>query len=98
MRPRAIRLSPDYQCFPLWEAEPGLVGDIDPADLPIDADLREALIAWADRFDSNLNWDDPGGPGFFTDADWSAFNAEGARLVERLRTALGPGWTVTSRY
>lgn len=85
----------DYRCWPLWEAEPGQVDNIDPADLPIDADLRDALIAWSERFDSSLNWDDPGGPGNFSDADWAAFQTEGVALAERLRTTLGPGWTVT---
>lgn len=97
MTPRTIRFSPDYRCFPLWEAEPGMVGNIDPADLPIDKALRDDLTAWSERFDASLNWDDPGGPGLFSDADWAAFNADGERLVERLRTALGPAWTVIRR-
>jgi hypothetical protein len=85
----------DYRCWPLWEAGPGQVGNIDPAELPIDQRLQHALIAWSDRFYSSLNWDDPGGPGNFTDADWAAFEAEGVRLAERLSGALGTGWSVT---
>lgn len=74
-----------------------MVGNIDPADLPIDKALSDDLTAWSERFDASLNWDDPGGPGLFSDADWAAFNADGERLVERLRTALGPAWTVIRR-
>jgi len=37
---RIIKLMADYQCFPLWEASPGKVGNVDPNTLPISEGLK----------------------------------------------------------
>lgn len=56
---RVIKLMADYQCFPLWEASPGAVGNIDPKDLPISLSLQRELMVWAEKFDATLNMQDP---------------------------------------
>jgi hypothetical protein len=56
---RTIKVMADYQCFPLWEASPGEVGNIDPDDLPISHILKERLAAWARAFDATLSMDYP---------------------------------------
>lgn len=87
---RAIRLMPDYHCFPLWwgagEAE---VGNIDPRDLGLSDDLVAALGAWAAAYDSTLNQDDPARSGFATPAAEQAFRTTGEILRDRLRAELG---------
>ncbi|HRD27731.1 MAG TPA: hypothetical protein PLO65_05470 [Caulobacter sp.] len=91
---RSLRLMADYQCFPLWEASPGLVGNVDPATLPLSADLRADLLAWAAAFDATLDLDDPARSGFTEAASRARFRLEGESLGQRLREELGPGWPV----
>ncbi len=95
--PRAIRLLADYDCWPLWEASPGRVDNIDPAHLPISEALGRDLAAWADRFDAILNRDDPAASGFDSPEQAAVFTADGVALAARLRLELGRGWSVEHR-
>jgi hypothetical protein len=91
---RTIKLMPDYQCFPLWEASPGQVGNIDPKNLPISNDLRTQLIMWAETYDATLNMNDPACSGFQSDEAEAQFKRIGSKLGERLREELGQNFTV----
>lgn len=91
---RIIKLMADYQCFPLWEASPGRVGNIDPKDLHISHELKAQLQAWAQFYDETLNMDDPTCSGFKSDADEIEFKRIGNELGERLRTELGVDFNV----
>lgn len=91
---RTIRLMADYQCFPLWACAPDEPDNIDPESLPISPELRAALVAWAETFDSALDWNDPGNSPPMSAEDEAAFEAEKRRLAERLRAELGDGWRV----
>lgn len=92
---RTIKLMADYQCFPLWEASPGEVGNIDPEGLPISQNLKDQLSAWARAFDATLNMDYPPDSGFESEEAEAEFKREGYRLAEQLRGELGPRFTVT---
>lgn len=91
---RTIRLMADYQCFPLWEASPGKVGNINPGSLPISHDLQTGLAMWAKTYDLTLNMDDPASSGFESDDAEASFKKIGNELAVRLRDELGPGFTV----
>ena len=91
--PRAIKLMADYDCWPLWRVGEQ-VGNIDPATLPLPADLQLALEHWAQAFDNTLNRDDPASSGFESDEEWHSFQKESALLAQRLSDALGPDVTV----
>ena len=92
---RRIRLMADYFCFPLWHDGGAEAGDIDPASLPIDDALKRDLDAWARAFDAILDMDDPANKGGWESPQACAdFAAQGARLAQRLRDELGPGWAV----
>jgi hypothetical protein len=91
---RVIKLMADYQCFPLWEASPGKVGNIDPSSLPISEELGGDLLKWADLYDATLNTDDPIRSGFKTAAERLEFAKIGTRLCQRLREELGPEFQV----
>lgn len=91
---RTIKLMADYQCFPLWEASPGIVGNIDPQDLPISSWLKQALMTWAGKFDATLNMDDPASSGFESEDAVNEFREEGDALVQRLQEELGKNYTV----
>lgn len=94
---RVIKLMADYGCWPLWEASPGIFGDIDPATLPISDELKAQLRDWAEAYDRTLNQDDPRRSGFPSAADEAAFRRTGALLADRLRAELGPGYSVTTK-
>jgi hypothetical protein len=87
----AIRVMPDYGCWPLWE-DGGPGGNINPATLPLSAALAAALDAWAAWFEAGFDWDDPAASPPIPRI--GAFEAEGRRLAAWLARELGPGWRV----
>ena len=91
---RAIKLMPDYQCFPLWEASLGDVGNINPDNLPISLGLKTELATWTKIYDATLNVDDPACSGFQSEEAKAEFKRVGNDLAERLRGELGPEFAV----
>nr|WP_199041925.1 hypothetical protein [Dyella sp. ASV24] len=86
---RIIKVMADYQCFPLWEASPGVVGNIDPEDLPISLKLKSELLEWASKYDQTLDDDYPPDSGFETPAEEEAFKEQGRQLAKKLKHDLG---------
>lgn len=84
----------DYQCFPLWEASQGLVGNIDPKELPISDELKLQLLKWAQVYDGTLNMDDPTCSGFQSDDEETQFKSLGNELGVRLQAELGIDFNV----
>ena len=86
---RIIKLMADYNCHPLWEASPGVIGNIDPNELPLSEGLRQSLAEWARIYDATLNINDPASSGF-PDANAEAvFKKMAHELGERLKNELG---------
>jgi hypothetical protein len=94
---RAIKLMADYQCFPLWEASSGVVGNIDPSDLPISLSLQQRLIVWAEKFDATLDMNDPARSGFASEQVADEFRQEGEVLAQSLQQELGTAYIVTRK-
>lgn len=94
---KVIKLMADYQCSPLWRASRGVVGNIDPEDLPISRLLQERLMAWAAKFDATLNMNDPASSGFESEQAASEFRREGDTLVQQLQNELGAAYVVTKK-
>jgi hypothetical protein len=94
---RKIKLMPDYQCHPLWEASPGLVGNIDPTTLPISPGLIARLAEWAHSYDATLNLDDPLQSGFKNVAEKQSFIDVGNQLAEALQAELGDSYLVKAK-
>lgn len=86
---KRIKLMADYGCYPLWEASPGHVGEIDPRSLPISKELVDRLLVWAEQFDQTLVPEDPRLSGFETEEDASKFRRVGYALFEDLKRELG---------
>lgn len=82
-----IKLMADYGCFPLWDEED--VGEIDPDDLAISAQLKADLLAWADKYDEALDPEDGTLVGFSDKVSRRLFNQQGHTLYERLKQELG---------
>jgi hypothetical protein len=91
---RVIKLMADYQCYPLWEASPGVVGNIDPDELPISERLREDLALWAEQYNNTLNIGNPAESGFTSDSAKEEFKRMGLELGERLKDELGTDFAV----
>lgn len=91
---RTLKLMTDYQCYPLWEASPGEVGNIDPNSLPLSTSLRDQLMDWADVYDKTLNWEDPATSGFTSVDAVDEFKAQGMRLADQMREELGSEFVV----
>jgi|SRR4051812_30070242 hypothetical protein len=94
LTPRKIKLMPDYECWPLWEASPGRIGNIDPASLPISDSLRHQLLKWTQTYDSMLNYSDPASSGFPNEAAEQEFKKMGMELANRLQQELGAQFEV----
>jgi hypothetical protein len=63
---------------------------ISPSSLPLPLELvrcGEALIA---RYDASFDWDDPAGPGPWTQADRDHFDRRAGASLAAARRALGP--------
>lgn len=87
---RIIKLMPDYGCFPLWEASPDAVGNIDPNTLPISAGLVSELEKWAAQYDATLNSEDPLESGFASIEHERDFADVGRQLCAKAQKELGP--------
>lgn len=91
---RIIKLMPDYGCFPLWEASPDAVGNIDPRTLSLSASLVSELEKWAAQFDTTLNSDDPLESGFASSEQERDFATAGRQLCIKMQKELGPDFEV----
>lgn len=94
---KTIKLMADYECHPLWHVSADEFGDIDPETLPLSAELKSRLAAWARLYDATLDMDAPQDSGFKSEALEDAFKAEGLRLAEQLRAELGADFVVTTQ-
>jgi hypothetical protein len=91
---RPIKLMAEYAGTVLWGVDPADKVVIDPDELPLTADLKAALRAWADTYDSILNQECPQDSGFPSPAEEEAFEMEGRRLWRALQHELGPDYKV----
>ena len=89
-----IKFFAEYQCFPLWKAGLDSVGNINPSELPISPYLSSKINAWALRFDSAFNEDDPVNSGFESIEEELGFLHEGRELAELLQQELGDEYVV----
>jgi|GEM_PF-5444417 len=82
-----LRLAPEFGCWPIWD-ETG--ENIDPADLPIPAELAGRIALWDDAFQATLDPAYPPDSRFPDAAAEAAWFAEGAAIFVALSAALGP--------
>lgn len=91
---RYLKLMPDYQCSPLWESSSDLLGNVDPASLPISENLTSKLNEWAEIFDATLNLDDPVQSGFSSEKLKDEFHDKGRDLCLLLQSELGSDYSI----
>ena len=94
---RQVLLAPIQMGGPIWGRHPSPAGGAwQPScsdDLPISEPLMDAIDEWFEDYlghstDEHLN------PQTNPDFPFGAFNERGAVLADRLRSELGPEWTV----
>lgn len=83
-------LMAEYSNSPIWIHDDRGLSNIDPMSLPLSAQTKLALLAWATRFDLAAE-DSTFYSGFDSLAD---FDEEGVRLWERLNSELGKRYQV----
>lgn len=87
--PLHLRISPEYQCWPLWDDETGENVSPDEAGLP--KTLGERIKRWDDAFQATYRGDDPVRSGFEDPDAERWYLEEGKAIVEELRRVhLGP--------
>jgi len=94
---QTLKLMADYGGTVLWLMDGDQTGPIEPDSvdaLPIPVDLQKALQQWAAKYDGTLNHKYPPDSGFASTEDEEAFELEGKRLWESLKSALGSDWNV----
>jgi hypothetical protein len=99
MPPRyAIRLMFEWGGGTLWCGNDAArdAFDVGPIEdvLPISPGLRERLEELSVWHDTALDWDDPAGPSPWPSGEDARFDAAAAEILERVRTELGPDFTV----
>lgn len=88
MKKPAIKLMPDYHCWPLWHHGGDQIGNIDPREIGISSGLADDLERWADVYESHLNWSDPASTKW-TKEEEAQFDLEGRQLCRRLAAEAG---------
>ena len=92
--PKQIRLSVDYQCWPLWWAGQSEVGEIDPGKLPLKPETADRIEKWADWFDTWMDFEDAPHGKKPDDDEFEAFEQEGIEIWKELRKELAPDYEV----
>ncbi|WP_225845024.1 hypothetical protein [Streptomyces sp. HPF1205] len=92
-----LRLYPEFQCHPTWLENDGAAENVAPEELPLSPKLTAALNDWQDRWDATYDLADPMSAGFSSDSEEQEFREDGENLAARLRSELGPDWTVRLR-
>lgn len=88
-----LKLMAEFGCWPVWsDLSPY---NIDPSDLPVSPELRDALYAWGRQYDDTFNPDDPASSCFSSQFMEEKFSTEGALLLNRLKVELGDEFELT---
>jgi hypothetical protein len=94
MEKRTIKIMPDYQCFPLWEADDKEFGNINPDELKISQELKTMIHDWQVMYDNTLDSGSPNNSGFKNPKDIENFEMEGRAIWTRLISELGEKFMV----
>lgn len=91
---RILRLTPEYQCWPLWDQSPGKGDNIDHETLPISENLKKRLTDWSEVHERTLNEDYPPDSKFASEEERERWLAEGRSIRDDLQRELGPDYVV----
>jgi hypothetical protein len=96
---QAIRMFPEYKCYPLWrQGADSMSKNIDPGTLPISETLRAEIMSWSDEFDAIFGDAPSSSATFETREEDVAFAERGRIIATRLQQELGSDWRVSFEY
>jgi hypothetical protein len=81
--PLRLRLAPEWNCSPLWNADTG--EPVSVYRLGLSFELAERIEAWDDTWQATYNDDDPTSGGFKEPGARQAYVAQGRAIAEALR-------------
>ena len=92
---KRIKLMAEYRAFPLWWNDEGKVKrNIQPHELTLSLETVSLLQKWQQRYESQMNWANPGESNFFAPTEVDIFEDEGVKLWLLLRQQLSPMYEV----
>jgi hypothetical protein len=81
--PTRLRLAPEWNCSPLWDAATG--EPVSVYRLGLSFELAERIEAWDDTWQATFNADDPASSGFNDESARKAYVEEGRAIIAALR-------------
>ena len=81
--PTNLRFSPDWQAWPLWDADNG--ENISHYHIDISMELAERIEAWDHKWQETYNGDDPPASGFKDPVKLQAYIEEGKAIILELK-------------
>lgn len=78
-KPVNLRLRPDWQCHPLWDADTG--ENVSPHELELPDELAGRIEAWDDTWQATYNSDDPSASGFTTQQERTGYHETGKQIA-----------------
>lgn len=91
---KRIRLSADYQCWPLWWDGQEEAGEISPDQLLLNPETVNRIEKWADWFDSWMDFENAPDGKDPDDEEFESFEWEGIEIWKSLRKELAPDYEV----
>ena len=84
----------------LWpeDVDSPLGSPCDSRLLPLSDRTRALIDRLAERYQSSLDWDDPGGPSPWSEQERESFTAQARTLLDLIRSELPAGWVVEDRF
>ncbi len=79
----ALRIAPEYQCWPLWDADTG--ENLSPEEAGLPPELAERVHRWDEALQATYRSDDPLSSGFASEEEERTYIQEGQALVEEIR-------------
>ncbi|MEQ1754962.1 MAG: hypothetical protein ABL973_12605 [Micropepsaceae bacterium] len=80
--PVNLRLQPDWQCHPLWDADTG--DNVSQYALELPHELMDRIERWDDLFQDTYDGDDPSSSGFKSEHERQLYREEGKAIAAEL--------------
>ncbi|MCL8267630.1 hypothetical protein [Leptospira weilii] len=84
-----FKVSPEYECSPVWEYNESGTKNIDVMLLPISISLKKRIEQWDKIFQSTYNRDNPTESKFSTKMDEAHWDREGVEIYIALLKEIG---------
>lgn len=87
-----LSIRTEYSAWPIWDIDD--FGYVDPAQLPLEPETVNQLLAWQTTLDSTFNQEYPPNSGFSSNEAGEAWRLEGIRLWQKVKEELEPDYKI----